>query len=137
MAPSFDYHAMINQYRKVMLIDDEYISNLISAKMMEAAGYTGQVESYTSAEEALKQLSTASDEAAAPDVIFLDIRMPAMNGFEFLEAYEQLPSQQKRSRIYMLSSSDNPQDVERAKSYPSVVAFVSKPLSVAYLQDMA
>lgn len=122
------------KYRTVMLIDDNEIDNLINQKMIEAAAITENIYTHTGAKSAIEflrnmeKLEIASE--VLPDVIFLDIDMPLMDGFQFLDEFEKLSSKTKKScKIVMLTSSINPQDFDRSKKYTNVKLYLNKPLS--------
>src|SRR6187431_2255243 len=111
------------KYRTVMLIDDNEIDNLINQKMIEAASITENIYTHTGAKSAIEFLKNMEKldvaESVLPDVIFLDIDMPLMDGFQFLDEFEKLTNiVKKKSTIIMLTSSLNPQDVNRSKKYP-------------------
>lgn len=117
-----------------MLIDDNEIDNLINQKMIEAASIAENIYTHTGAKSAIEFLRNMEklDVAAEvlPDVIFLDIDMPLMDGFQFLDEFEKLSDvTKKKCRIVMLTSSINPQDFNRSKKYDNVKLYLNKPLS--------
>ncbi len=117
-----------------MLIDDNEIDNLINQKMIEAASIAGNIYTHTGAKSAIEFLKNMEKmdlaEKVLPDIIFLDIDMPLMDGFQFLDEFENLsPLTRKKCKIVMLTSSINPQDFNRSKKYPNVRLYLNKPLS--------
>jgi CheY-like chemotaxis protein len=122
------------KYRTVMLIDDNEIDNLINQKMIESAAVTENIYTHTGAKSAIEFLRNMERMDVAdkvlPDLIFLDIDMPLMDGFQFLEEFEKLGNvAKKKCKIIMLTSSINPQDFNRSKKYENVKLYLNKPLS--------
>jgi CheY-like chemotaxis protein len=130
------------KYRTVMLIDDNEIDNLINQKMIEAASITENIYPHTGAKSAIEFLKNMERldvaEKVLPDVIFLDIDMPLMDGFQFLDEFEKLnDNTKKKCRIVMLTSSINPQDFNRSKKYDNVKLYLNKPLSHDSIQKLS
>jgi CheY-like chemotaxis protein len=124
--------------KKIMLIDDDPLCVLISTKIIEL-NPTLKVISFSRAEEALEQLKQwyISESDLFPDFIFLDINMPVMDGWQFLEAAQKLPEDfRQKCNVIMLSSSVNPTDVRKSKGFEPVSDFVSKPLTVEKLKTL-
>lgn len=121
----------MEQDSKISLIDDDEVCHLISTKIINLfSSYS--VESFTDAKEALTQFRwRASNEVVnLPEVILLDIDMPGMNGWQFLDEFEKLPDVVlNKSCVIMLSSSTSYLDMQKAKTYKSVKDFLSKPLT--------
>ncbi|MFM7015694.1 MAG: two-component system response regulator [Bacteroidota bacterium] len=117
------------RYEKVMLIDDNSIDLFINKSLLETSGFSSKIQTFESPQEALVQLSICPLNDL-PNVIFLDIMMPLMDGFEFLTAFEKLPSQVKNHcKVIMLSTSESFKDLNKANSNRFVKKFLNKPLS--------
>ncbi|WP_258104440.1 response regulator [Marinoscillum sp. MHG1-6] len=116
----------------ILLIDDDEDANFFHSKIIKKSGCCEQLQIALDGAEGIEYLKSAlKDEQPAPDIIFLDINMPVMDGWSFLEEYEKLSDEQKaRMVIVMLTTSLNPDDQDRADSNPYVTAFVNK-----YLND--
>lgn len=116
----------------IYIIDDDKANNFLTRLMLEDAGLKN-FKQFRRAEEAIIELKRISDENKPdefPVIILLDINMPAMDGWGFLNEYRKLPKAlTSKPKIYLLSSSDYLGDREKAKNYPEVVDFLEKPIS--------
>ena len=123
----------------VCLIDDDKIYQFTARKMLEATGMAKQIQSCYDGSEALSFFSgeNSKDAANLPDVIFLDINMPIMNGWEFLEEYEKLSNQfPKNMLLYVVSSSVDDAEIRRSKQYGSVTDYMVKPITRMRYQEL-
>ena len=124
--------------KHVLLIDDNEIDNYISKIMITRKNLTEKISVAASAIEALDYLETLLNKPEEfPDVIFLDINMPQMDGFGFLEEYSKFPEHVTANvSVYMLTSSSDPNDIERATQNPMVKKYFSKPLTESVLNEL-
>ncbi len=124
----------MNDKREILLIDDDATSNLINEIVIKKSKLFDTIKTVITAESGLNYIKSKS--GAQPEVIFLDINMPEMDGWEFLDEFAKLDSALKDGiAIYMLSSSQNPDDVIRAVKNPNVKDFLSKPLRIETLKE--
>ena len=114
----------------VMLVDDDDIANFLNKRIAEHSGYFKQVHVFSSSPNALKYLQNChSNGMTFPRFILLDLMMPVMDGFTFLEACHSCFSNiESPPKVIMLTSSLNIDDKEKAKQFPQVVAYLNKPL---------
>jgi len=123
------------KFQRVLLIDDNDIDNFINERMITTTSFSQGVVVKSTAEAALDYLKkNAGISDQLPQVIFLDLNMPVMDGFGFLGEYESLPDSIKKScKIIVLSSSISPEDINRASTNPYVSKYINKPLNEKYL----
>ncbi|TSD63891.1 response regulator [Inquilinus sp. KBS0705] len=120
------------RYNTCLLIDDNYIDNFVTRKILENGHFAQTIIVKQSPHEALDALR---DGSIKPDVIFLDIRMPQMSGFEFLDEFEHI-DMGKEVKIFMLSSSLDPADMRRSSDNKYIAQFVHKPLTHEALEEL-
>ncbi|HEX8377443.1 MAG TPA: response regulator [Pedobacter sp.] len=126
-----------NKFRSVLLIDDSYVDNLINRKMLEASKFADNITVIDSPLKAITHLKDSAKDGSLPEVIFLDIRMPEMDGFEFLETLNAMPEvREAQVKIYMLSSSLDPDDIKLIGNNELVAKFISKPLTEKILNEI-
>jgi CheY-like chemotaxis protein len=121
-----------------IIVDDSRLDCFISEKIIRNSGHSESVRSFTEALKALEFIKNTPITAHNPKtVILLDIQMPVMNGFEFAEAFEELPDNHKASYvIFMVSSSTNESDRIRIGNYPSIRQLFKKPLNKEMLTEL-
>ena len=125
----------------VLLIDDDEPTNFIHKKIIQNCGLVSAIQVANSGLQALNMLdhhAGSTNDSSLPDLIFLDINMPAMDGWEFLAQYKKLTTaQNKNIIIVMLTTSLNPDDEVRAKQIKEVYAYKSKPLTGQMINEIA
>jgi len=121
-----------------MLVDDNKDDNFFHERVIKKSGYVNIVVTKLSGREGLEYLKNRYNNGNAhPDLIFLDINMPGMNGWEFLEEYNNLDVQfQSAVIVVMLTTSDSPEDKAKAALYNIVSGLKSKPLTIEMLEEV-
>ncbi len=126
----------IREIGLAVLVDDEKIDQMIYQRILERSGVVHKIMTFSMAEDALEFLK--QPDCPEIDVIFLDINMPRMNGFEFLEAATaEFGEEFAKLVVVMLTTSLNPSDHDRAASYSVVKKFIHKPLTVDHIGEVA
>ena len=121
-----------------MLVDDNDTDNFISKRIIEITNFSEEVIVKNSGKSALDYLEENRDDPAnLPEIIFLDINMPIVDGFVFLYEYEKFNNEIKdKCRVIILSSSDNKRDIDKIVNNDYVIKFVTKPLTEKTLEEI-
>lgn len=120
----------------LLVIDDDDINIFIISKIVEKTGYAVEICAKHNGQLAIDYIKDlVANNQPLPQLTFIDINMPILNGWEFIEAYEAMQLNAKND-MYMLSSSVYENDIEKAKGYQSVKGFISKPLSIDRLKEL-
>jgi len=120
-------------FKTCLLIDDNYIDNFVTRKILEGGNFAESIVVVRSATEAIALLNAGT---IKPDVIFLDVRMPLMSGFEFLEEYDKIAMDKSNIKIFMLSSSLDPMDMRKSTDNKYITQFIHKPLTQKALEEL-
>ena len=113
---------------KIMLVDDQKMANFINKKLIEVTDFAESIIDYTLPGAALSEL-----EKEKPDLIFLDLNMPEINGWSFLDALKEKDNQ---TRVVIVTSSTSDLDKEKAQNYNQVIDFLIKPLNKNTILDL-
>lgn len=125
----------MNYCKKAWLIDDDELCNYLTANILQSNDFCHEVKSFTNAQEALAELEISVEKGAFPDLIFLDLNMPILDGWGFLKAYRNFPEGVKENcSLFILSSSVDEGDINKSKLYEDVRDFISKPLNKMSLE---
>ena len=127
-----------NNFKSVAIIDDDKIFQEIIKKTIGQIESIENIYSFSDGKEAIDYFGIYSNDIKMlPDVIFLDLNMPNMNGWEFLEEYFLLePNLAKKSTIYIVSSSVDPNDLIKVKSSNEVSDYLVKPLNIEFFTQI-
>lgn len=122
----------------VMLVDDNDTDNFISKRIIEITNFADEVIVKSSGKSALDYLNDNSDDAGKlPELIFLDINMPIVDGFVFLYEFEKFNDVVKDNcKVIILSSSDNKRDIDKIVNNDYVIKFITKPLTENSLEEI-
>lgn len=124
----------------ILLVDDNHSTNFLHRKLIEKMDVSANIKVADSGDRAIQYLQQCTDategEFPDPELIFLDINMPRMNGWEFLEEYKKLQLHSVNRTIIMLTNSPNPGDQAKARAVPEISAYYNKPLSTAVISEI-
>jgi len=121
-------------YKICLLIDDNYIDNFVTRRILESGHFADEIVVRQSPADAIESIR---EREVIPDVIFLDVRMPTMTGFEFLLEYDKLDDDLKGAKVFMLSSSLDPIDLKKSIENKYITQFLHKPLTHKILEELS
>lgn len=128
---------MAEKLTQILLVDDNPDDNFFHQRVVKKYDSSIQVDAFESASEALVFLKSISESSLHPDMIFLDVNMPGMNGWEFLEEFNKLGiNKEKNIIIYMLTTSEDQKDIAKSKNWNFVAGFKTKPLTAKILEEI-
>ena len=127
-----------NSYERVMLVDDNEIDNFISKHIIEITGFSDSIVVKSSGKGALDYLEeNKNNPDQFPDLIFLDINMPIVDGFIFLYEFGKFPALVKnKCKVIILSSSDSKREIDKIVNNDHVIKFLTKPLTEIALNEL-
>ncbi|MBW4889069.1 response regulator [Mucilaginibacter sp. HMF5004] len=123
---------------KALVIDDDPIFQYIAEKIFKKTNLFIETGCFLDARSALDFLDKNKENVELlPDIILLDLYMPSLSGWEFLNRYDEMcDTLKKKIPVYILTSSVDPKEIARSKSHPSVKAFTSKPMTFEFVHDL-
>jgi CheY-like chemotaxis protein len=130
---------MSHYYKKIMIIDDDSVDRFILRKSLQKAKLALKIIESANGVDALEKLAgnTLSMKEDIPELIFLDVNMPVLNGFEFLDALKQLSREfNNRCRIVVISAHKSESEKKKALSYTNVIGYFEKPLEEEALLEL-
>jgi CheY-like chemotaxis protein len=128
---------------KILCVDDDPITLMLCRKVIEKVEFAKEIDTADNGEEAIKYFDTLNEEKinnptlVYPKLVLLDLNMPVMDGWDFLESFNKKDYQNVFSltRFIVVSSSIDPYDINKAKTYP-VIGFLSKPITKEMLENL-
>ncbi|UWX54767.1 response regulator [Maribacter litopenaei] len=128
----------MNKVQTCCIIDDDPIFIYGTKRIMKEIDFCEEIIIYNNGQEALEGIGKISNLGQkVPEVIFLDLNMPVMNGWEFLDEITKLPSNNlEKTYIYIISSSVDPRDLEKVKNYKSINNYILKPITPSDLENV-
>ena len=131
----FNPHLKMSYRKTAWLIDDDELCNYLTANILESNNFCSETRFFTHAQKALAELETSVKKGEFPDFIFLDLNMPVLDGWGFLQAYQNFPEEVKENcSLFILSSSVDEDDINKSKLYEDVRDFISKPFNKMKLE---
>jgi CheY-like chemotaxis protein len=126
----------MKKFEQILLIDDDTVNNFLNLRIIKSFGLSQNIKTFLNGEEAIHFLEwhCIQEGKKCPDLILLDLNMPIMNGFEFLNIYNKLKFKKDHVEIVILTSSQDDRDVKKVKSY-GIHHYLNKPLITENLQS--
>lgn len=125
-------------HKTAIIVDDSKVDRFLSAAVIKSYAFAEKVESFSCVSDGLSYLKTLDMSSSSfPLVIFLDLNMPELDGFDFLDGFLKMPeSFRKQCHIIMVSSTTSKTDLDRVTKYSAIRRFYSKPLSIKMLSEI-
>ena len=122
----------------ICFIDDDGVYKFFMKRVLKIKNLAEDIMSFDDGEQAFEYINeNKKNPEKLPDLVFLDINMPIMDGFQFIEEYTKIRSEiNKKITIYMVTSSIDPIDLERSKKYSEISAYITKPINVETIQQI-
>lgn len=118
----------------IMCIDDDPITLMLFKKVAQKASFAKEITNAMNGEEAITFINSITNEDKKPQLIFLDLNMPVMGGWEFLDLFNDSNYYHlNNTKVIILTSTIDPEDIKKSKTYPNVIEFLSKPITVEML----
>lgn len=125
----------VRSFQTVFLVDDNEVDLFVQKRFIEMKQFAGNIVTFSSPSKALEALT--SNPTHIPGILFLDLNMPMLNGFEFLERVRESSQDLfNRLRVVVLTSSNSQMDRDRAFSFSNVIRFIPKPLTAQGLDEL-
>ncbi|MEN9336786.1 MAG: hypothetical protein RLZZ500_1773 [Bacteroidota bacterium] len=124
--------------RHILLVDDDIIIDYLHKKILQKAGFNNSITTVYNGKEAIERLLCLNERLDKNDglLLLLDLNMPILNGWQFLEEFQNIQMQLKYTiDIFILSSSNNPDDINSLKQNPLVKGYLNKPLTLTAVQN--
>lgn len=124
--------------KKIFIIDDDPVHRLIARKLLERDGHFTTIEYFVNASEGHAELKKNTERTQLPDVILLDIEMPVMNGWEFMEEFVKIPAEKRSgTKVFIVSSSIADEDKKQSEAYPEIIKYITKPLTPEAIRSLS